>query len=717
MQKPLNIGVITRYTGNCYHGALIQAIHQSILDNNAKMYVLNTFMIYRFCNAEEKDLMFYKLAFNHIDGWIVLTDGASSRMINMILKTGKPLITIGFAAEGVTCGTVQEDSYTSARETTQHLIDHGHNKIIYIGCSNLYDMYQRFQGYKKALEDNGIAFDSNLCATTGKHDAAMTQFGKDAIKDMLKGGYTFSAVFAANDYFALGAMEGIAESGLRVPEDVAVIGYDNTPHAKGSNPGLTSVSQDFCGMGLAAVETLIKSINDKSLHNETILVKSNLVIRNSCGCFNQQTDLIQKSYMEDVKFKDTVLKYLEQEISKNYDTASELLRIDIKGIKKLIPELVGNYLMQCIGFWDNNSDKKNVLHIEQVTNAKTKTSFNPNTLCTIEDFPPAEFINYEDSSNDDFIWMLPISTATRDWCIISFVAPLNKANISSAYDNSLMLLNLLGIYLDHEVTNSELKNTLETLQKTQEQLIQSEKMVSLGTLVAGVAHEINTPIGVSVTAASFMQENSKKLMELFETGKLKRSDMENYFKLSAETNDILLINLSKASNLIKSFKQIAIDQSIEEKRMFNVNKYINEVLLSLNPKLKMTKIKVNIDCPEDIEIYSYPGGLSQILTNLVVNSIIHAYDEGEEGTISIKISTEDHTMEFIYSDDGKGISKGTLSKIFDPFFTTKRGTGGTGLGLNIVYNIVTQQYGGSIRCESVFGNGTTFIINMPINGV
>ncbi|HEX9059901.1 MAG TPA: HAMP domain-containing sensor histidine kinase, partial [Clostridia bacterium] len=166
---------------------------------------------------------------------------------------------------------------------------------------------------------------------------------------------------------------------------------------------------------------------------------------------------------------------------------------------------------------------------------------------------------------------------------------------------------------------------------------------------------------------------------------------------------------------IKSFKQIAVDQSIEEKRVFNVNNYINEVLLSLNPKLKMTKLTVGIDCPKDLEIYSYPGGLSQILTNLVVNSIVHAYDEGEKGTISIKISTENDTMKFIYSDDGKGISKDDLIKIFDPFFTTKRGTGGTGLGLNIVYNIVTQQYGGTIKCESVFGDGTTFIINIPLH--
>jgi signal transduction histidine kinase len=126
---------------------------------------------------------------------------------------------------------------------------------------------------------------------------------------------------------------------------------------------------------------------------------------------------------------------------------------------------------------------------------------------------------------------------------------------------------------------------------------------------------------------------------------------------------------------------------------------------------------VDIDCPEGLEIYSYPDGFSQIITNLIMNSIIHAYEEDEKGVITIKISRENSVINFIYSDDGKGIEKDNLNKIFEPFYTTKRGSGGTGLGLNVVYNVVTQQYGGSIKCESVYGNGATFIIEIPIEEI
>jgi signal transduction histidine kinase len=138
------------------------------------------------------------------------------------------------------------------------------------------------------------------------------------------------------------------------------------------------------------------------------------------------------------------------------------------------------------------------------------------------------------------------------------------------------------------------------------------------------------------------------------------------------------------------------------------------VLLSLTPNLKKTRIAIDTDCPDNFEMYNYPGGLSQILTNLVVNSIMHAYNGEEKGSISIKIYKDESVMNFIYSDDGIGIEKNNINKIFDPFYTTKRGSGGTGLGLNIVYNIVTQQYGGSIRCDSIPGNGTTFTIKIPL---
>ncbi|MFZ5969605.1 MAG: hybrid sensor histidine kinase/response regulator [Bacillota bacterium] len=265
-----------------------------------------------------------------------------------------------------------------------------------------------------------------------------------------------------------------------------------------------------------------------------------------------------------------------------------------------------------------------------------------------------------------------------------------------------------------EDTNRKLKETLEELQMTQQKLVQSEKSAALAGMVAGMAHEINTPIGLCLTAISFLEEKNKEIMEIYQQGSMKRSDFEKYLGLIEETTKSSLINLIKASELIRSFKMVAADQTGDVKRRFSMKKYVEDVLLSLKPELKKRKHQVHIQCEEPLEIYSFPGAFSQILTNLVMNTLIHGYDEGDEVHITLSITKDGENMLFEYSDEGRGIKKEIQDRIFDPFFTTNRGKGGTGLGLNIVYNIVTQTLGGTIRCESEEGMGAAFIIRIPV---
>jgi PAS domain S-box-containing protein len=263
--------------------------------------------------------------------------------------------------------------------------------------------------------------------------------------------------------------------------------------------------------------------------------------------------------------------------------------------------------------------------------------------------------------------------------------------------------------------NEDLKRTLGDLQQAQEQLVEAEKMASLGGLVAGVAHEINTPIGIGVTAASHLNDISDKTGEMLEEGTLKKASLVSYFRNARESSTIILTNLKRAADLVRSFKQVAVDQSSEERRRVQLANYLDEILLSLRPSLKKGDFKVLVDCDADIEIDSYPGAISQIVTNLIMNSTIHGYDSGESGSLKIKVDREEDEglVRLIYSDDGKGIPQEYLDKIFDPFFTTNRGNGGSGLGLNILYNLVTRVLRGKVRCESELGRGTTFIIKFP----
>ncbi|MDY6805697.1 MAG: ATP-binding sensor histidine kinase [Cyanobacteriota bacterium] len=260
----------------------------------------------------------------------------------------------------------------------------------------------------------------------------------------------------------------------------------------------------------------------------------------------------------------------------------------------------------------------------------------------------------------------------------------------------------------------ELSDALENLKATQGQLVEAEKMASLGSLVAGVAHEINTPVGNSITAASTLVSGTKSFSDDFNAGKLKKSALKGYLELVGESSHLILSNLERAGELIQSFKEVAVDRSILDRRQFPVIGYIKEILISLKPKLKMTEHTVTIDGDEGIILDSYPGALSQIITNLVVNSIDRAYNGDEAGKLEFEIEVIGDRLILQYSDDGCGIPPENLDKIFEPFFTTARDRGGSGLGLHIVYNLVTQTLFGKITCESAVGEGTKFVLDLPL---
>ena len=257
-------------------------------------------------------------------------------------------------------------------------------------------------------------------------------------------------------------------------------------------------------------------------------------------------------------------------------------------------------------------------------------------------------------------------------------------------------------------TNENLKESMERLRATQNKLVETEKMASLGGLVAGVAHEINTPIGIGVTMTTNLMKATQELVELMDSGGLKKSSLSNYSETVLETAEILEVNLVRAAELIQSFKQVAVDQTGEQVRTFNLNEYVDEVLSSLRPQFKRTSHGSEYNCPDDCIVTTYPGALAQVLTNLVSNSLLHGFDDVENGRIHMGFTDGKETIACVYRDNGVGMSKRALDKIFDPFFTTKRNVGGAGLGMSVTYNLLTQKMGGDISCTSNPGEGATF---------
>ena len=269
---------------------------------------------------------------------------------------------------------------------------------------------------------------------------------------------------------------------------------------------------------------------------------------------------------------------------------------------------------------------------------------------------------------------------------------------------------------DLAASNLDLKEAVVSLRRTQTQLVESEKMAALGGLVAGVAHEINTPVGICVTVASHLRDQLRQFREAYARG-MRRSELETFIEDGDQAIGMLSLNLTRAADLIRSFKRVAVDQSTEDRRVFNLAEYVRESLIALGPQLKRRPkpVEVSVAIDHDLQIDSYPGVFAQIITNLVINALLHAWTEEQGGRITISARQVERNVELIVADDGCGMDEDVRSRVFDPFFTTKRGAGGSGLGLHITFNQVTRQLGGSIVCESRPQAGTRFVLQFPLS--
>jgi two-component system, NtrC family, sensor kinase len=291
-----------------------------------------------------------------------------------------------------------------------------------------------------------------------------------------------------------------------------------------------------------------------------------------------------------------------------------------------------------------------------------------------------------------------------------------KEDVSQRKELEDALGNLLST-LDQRVAQrtKELDDKIEELGRTRNVLIESEKMASLGRLVAGFAHEINTPVGIAVAGSSQIEEAINALSNLLEQDEVEEEKILHIMDIVREASVLTLKNLRRAGSLIASFKRTSVDQSTDELRLFNVLETVEDVVRSLHNQLKKTEIEIELECPPQFQVYGIPGILDQLLTNLIMNSFIHGFEEGSRaGKVTIRIQKVEERLDLFYADTGVGILDAVRQKIFEPFYTTHRSHGGSGLGLYLCYNLVTSKLNGSITCESSSGGGVEFHISFPI---
>lgn len=313
---------------------------------------------------------------------------------------------------------------------------------------------------------------------------------------------------------------------------------------------------------------------------------------------------------------------------------------------------------------------------------------------------------------------LPPETPTLE--LVTMVAAINKmrTDLHAAQRSQAYYLEHLEELVEDRTSelvksNAETMRAMEALKSMQAELVRSEKMAGLGSLVAGVAHELNTPIGNAVMVASTLADSHRSFSEAMQ-GALKRSTLISFSGTVGESCQILTRNLERAAHLISSFKQVAVDQSSYQRRQFALSEVVEEISQALAPSLRHSGTKLSVDVPEGIMLDSYPGPLGQVLMNLINNAMVHGYGPDTSGPIFVRARQKDTTLvELSVSDEGKGIPAEYIGRVFDPFFTTRLGQGGSGLGLNIVYTLVADLLRGTIEVNSEVGKGTVFRVLVP----
>lgn len=262
-------------------------------------------------------------------------------------------------------------------------------------------------------------------------------------------------------------------------------------------------------------------------------------------------------------------------------------------------------------------------------------------------------------------------------------------------------------------TNKDLKSSIHELSKAQDRLLEAEKMSSLGQLSAEVSHEINTPIGISITSTSYLSDIINKLNQDINDKKLSKRTIDLFIANAKQSVALLSNNLQRSAELITSFKQVAVDQTNDKVRIICVAKYLDEIIQSIHPKLKKTTHRIKVSCDPHIEIYTHPGAIAQIIINLLINSIIHGFNDINRGEMTIDISLENHQLIIDYRDSGIGLKPDELAQLFNAFYTTKGDKGGTGLGTHIIKNLVEDTLNGSIYAKSEIGQGLSYQITIP----
>ncbi|GDY25414.1 hypothetical protein AHAT_13040 [Agarivorans sp. Toyoura001] len=629
-----------------------------------------------------------------IDGVILYGGGVGYKTSAEIMQTllaalgPLPIINIGSVLDNIP--SVLVDNYSGMYQLTQHVLERGCKDVVYLdGPKVNFDSQQRFNAFKDALTEHGLNLPEQQHLVGDMTPVCAAALCKQWLQQHKR---IPDAIMCVNDLSAKGVIEELDRQQIAIPEQILVTGFDDFEYADAIRPSLSTAIYPAQRAGALASQLISDRLQGTQLEPQYQLetmarfrASTGAPVKDSALHSNdeQRRLLIQQRDSNAQRLAVTRLLHQRQGLDNILSAAQGTLN------ELGIPEV---YIYQ----HQRSEQGKSLNYLAH--------SLHPHHLNIEESHQtlPAAFNQAISPDVHRGLWV--ISELKNDQQSFGYLVALTEEVHAEFIE---FMAPQIADIIDHQ-------RLLDDTKQYQEQVELSEKMAALGSLVSGVAHEINTPLGNSLLAASHLKEQIAQLAQLMANQKLTKSNFEKFIEDAGNTSEIIISSAQRAAELITSFKQVAVDQSYEEQRNINLADYIEKVLRSLQHQLKGTPVELHTDLDRNIVLFTYPGAIAQVMTNLFANALLHGFESGRrKGAILISLKKLSNGAQLCIKDDGKGASQETLSHIFEPFYTTARSDGGCGLGMHIVYNLITQKLQWQLQIETQIEQGFSFNITIP----
>lgn len=682
------IGVISPFFSGFYLGRLIAALYSRVRADGNALLVIRAGSVSHSFRTE--------LAMNQVDAWISLLDPVAPALLESLVAAGHPAVTVGidYGLPGVS--SVRSDNRAGIRMAMEHLYAQGHRRFAFLGPSTVSDIIERRNAFSEFLREH------EGCAEPVVMESESFDFGaaRSVAQRLLESGVQASAWIAGTDVYALAAVLLLRSRGVRVPEDVSVVGFDNAEYTRSPGDGISTLDQRLSLMASKAYDELIVRLKNPSKEPEHILCQPSFILRHSTG----DSEVCEDRAMVD---RDAALAFAAvfEEIGLFYEGGCEAY------LKEYLSRLEQRLRFACVSCLVENESQVLTRHFVSLQAVQPDEKLIP-TVST-RDYPVGCSNPVMRPQAGDFLAIMPQGQIDVGQELLTFCfGEENFGRAPLAIEMLVHELEMLGRQLRAQGVSDDLARALSTLKTTQEALLRSEKHASLGTVIAGIAHELNTPLGNALLSVSTLTKTADELRQKIQSGEaLRRSDIDDILNAVDVATKGVEKGLGKALKVVGDFKRIGGEHFSARPERVSLPIFIHDLISVLRMRTSQAGVQLNYIADAEISIETCPHLLSQVIVELVENALIHGVS-GQEGEIEVRAEFLGEKLQIRVADSGVGMSAEEMQKVFDPFYTTRMGTA-SGLGLTMVNNLVTGPLKGWVWAEQAPLGGTCFVVELP----